>query len=318
MGKYLKNVIALFPTLIISSCDFIVMNPQGYVAVQQADLIRVSVFLMLLIVIPVFVAILFYARKYRVSNKKAIYDSEWCHSTKLEIVIWGFPLLIVICLAIIAWDSTHRLDPYVPLKKISETQAVPEGIKPLVIEVVALDWKWLFLFPEQKIAVVNELVVPVNRPLQFKITSTSVMNSFYIPCLAGQIYSMAGMETKLHAVINQEASCSGFSANYSGRGFSHMRFKFYGKSQSGFDDWITMIRSQGDNLDYKRYLLLEKPSENDPVIYFSSVKSGLYKSVLNLCFRHDKICMDQIMKIDALGGGGINGVSRYSIDYYRH
>lgn len=316
MGKALKNFIYLFPMLIVSGCDFIVMNPQGYVASQQADLIRISIFLMLLIVVPVFVAILFYAWKYRATNKKASYDSGWCHSTILEIVIWVFPLLIVSCLAIIAWNSTHRLDPYAPLKKISATQAVPDDIKPLVVEVVALDWKWLFFIPEQKIAVVNELMVPVNRPLQFKITSTSVMNSFYIPCLAGQIYSMAGMETKLHAVINQETSCSGFSANYSGMGFSHMRFKFYGKSQKGFDDWVARVRSQGTYLDRERYLLLEKPSENNPVMYFSSVRSDLYRSILNLCVRHGKICMDEVMRIDAMGGGGIKGINRDHIDYY--
>ncbi|MBY7649034.1 MAG: ubiquinol oxidase subunit II [Candidatus Liberibacter europaeus] len=314
MSRFMKIAVSSFPMLIISACDLVIMNPQGYIAAQQADLIRISVVLMLLIVVPVFVAILFFAWKYRSTNKESHYDPEWCHSTKLEFFVWAAPLVIIGCLAFITWDATHRMDPYVPLEKISATQSISLNEKPLVIEVVALDWKWIFFLPEYNIAVVNELAVPVNRPLKFKITSSSVMNSFYVPGLAGQIYAMAGMETQLHAVMNKEGLYSGFSANYSGRGFSHMRFKFYGKSTNGFDDWVAHVRQNGTHLDRNRYLKLERASENDPVQYFSSVESGLYHSILNFCVRSDKICIDEVMRIDALGGGGIYGINQRLLD----
>ncbi|MBL0848775.1 MAG: ubiquinol oxidase subunit II [Candidatus Liberibacter ctenarytainae] len=314
MGKILKLIIFLLSMRILSGCNFVVMNPSGDIAVQQANLICISVALMLLIVIPVFILILFFAWKYRESNKKAHYDPEWSHSTRLECVIWIMPLLIVGCLAVITWDATHRMDPFAPLKRISATKPLPKDVKPLVVEVVALDWKWLFFLPEQKVAVVNELVVPIDRPLEFRITASSVMNSFYVPGLAGQIYAMAGMETKLHAVMNKPDTYLGLSANYSGSGFSHMNFKFYGKSDKGFDDWIAKLRYKGTILDRKRYLLLEKPSENDPIVYFSSVEMGLYRSILNMCVHPSKMCLDEMMQIDAMGGGGVKGINRRFLD----
>ncbi|KQC49381.1 cytochrome O ubiquinol oxidase [Candidatus Liberibacter solanacearum] len=315
MTKNMKFVALFFSILILSGFDFVVMNPYGDVASQQAGLIYISVALMLLIVVPVFFSILFFAWRYRATNKKAHYDPAWYHSTRLEFFVWLIPLIIIGCLAAITWEATHRMDPYAPLERISENKSIPKNSKSLIVEVVALDWKWLFLFPEQKIAVVNELVVPVDRPLEFRITASSVMNSFYIPGLAGQIYAMPGMETKLHAVMNREGAYSGFSANYSGKGFSHMRFTFHGKSEKGFDDWVAKVKRQGNCLDRQRYLVLEKPSEKDPVIYFSSVESGLYSAIMNFCVHPNKICMDEVMRINAMGGGGMKGIDRRFLVY---
>src|SRR5690606_26934630 len=208
---------------------------------------------------------LWFAWRYRAGNAEATYAPDWDHSTVLELVIWSVPLLIIIALGAMTWVSTHQLDPYRPLERIDAQRPVPEGVEPLVIEVVAMDWKWLFLYPEQGIATINEVAAPVDRPIRFKITSSTMMNSFFIPALAGQIYAMAGMETKLHAVINKEGVYEGFSANYSGAGFSDMRFRFHGLSEQGFDAWVAKNRAQGEPLDREHYLALEQPSHDEPV-----------------------------------------------------
>ena len=204
---------------------------------------------MLLIIVPVIFLSLFFAWRYRQSNTTAVYEPEWDHSTQLELLIWGAPLLIIIALGLLTWINTHTLDPYRPLSRIDATHAIPAGTKPLEVEVVALDWKWLFIYPEQGIATVNELAAPVNVPVHFRITSSSVMNSFYIPALAGQIYAMPGMQTTLNAVINHTGEFDGFSANYSGAGFSDMRFKFHGMTQEDFAKWVESAKSGQGTLD---------------------------------------------------------------------
>lgn len=193
----------LFPALpLLAGCNAVLLSPSGDVAVQQRNLILISTGLMLLIIVPVIILTLLFAWRYRASNQAARYDPEWNHSTVLELLIWAAPLLIIIALGALTWVSTHQLDPYRPLARLSEGREVPPDTKPLVVEVVALDWKWLFVYPEQGVAAVNEMAAPVDRPIQFRITSSSVMNSFFIPALAGQIYAMPGMQTTLHAVIN--------------------------------------------------------------------------------------------------------------------
>ncbi len=282
----------------------VVMAPSGDIAMQQRDLIVISTVLMLLIIIPVIFLTLFFAWRYRRSNTAATYAPEWHHSTRLEIVIWAAPLAIIIALGAVTWISTHKLDPYRPLDRLDAQRAIPADTKPLNVEVVALDWKWLFFYPELGIATVNELAAPVDRPINFKITASSVMNSFYIPALAGQIYAMPGMETKLHAVINREGEYEGFSANYSGAGFSHMRFKFHGLTQDGFDAWVAQVKQQGTMLNRDAYLKLEKPSEKEPVRYYAGADADLYNAILNMCATPGKMCMNEMMHIDMMGGGG--------------
>ena len=272
----LRTAGVLLLACILAGCGTVVLNPSGDVALQQRNLIIASTLLMLLIIVPVIALTLIFARRYRADNTEAVYDPEWHHSTQLEVVIWTAPLLIIIALGAITWLSTHTLDPYRPLTRIDGSQPVPPGVKPLDVQVVALDWKWLFFYPEQGIATVNELAAPVNVPIAFKITSATVMNSFFIPALAGQVYAMAGMQTQLHAVINEEGTYNGFSANYSGSGFSRMNFAFHGLTQQGFDQWVAKVKAEGTALDRAAYLELEKPSEQVPVQYFSSVENGLY------------------------------------------
>ncbi|MES2944534.1 MAG: ubiquinol oxidase subunit II [Pseudomonadota bacterium] len=305
----IKNLLKLLliPAIAtLSGCNWVLMNPSGDVAMQQRDLILISTGLMLLIIVPVIALTLLFAWRYRKANTKADYRPDWDHSTQLELVIWAAPLLIIIALGAITWISTHTLDPYRPLSRIDAQRDVPDDVQPLVVEVVALDWKWLFIYPEQGIALVNELAAPVDRPIQFKITASSIMNSFFIPALAGQIYAMPGMETKLHAVINKPGEFEGFSANYSGHGFSGMRFKFHGLAPADFDKWVE-TNKRSAQLTRAEYLLLEKPSEREPVRRYGSVDASLYKAILNRCVEANKMCMDEMMAIDARGGMGKPG-----------
>jgi len=298
----------LLPLALLAGCNTVLMNPSGDIANQQGRLIVVSTVLMLIIIIPVIALTIFFAWRYRQSNKEATYSPDWDHSTQLELAIWAAPLLIIIALGAITWISTHTLDPYRPLSRLDAKRQISPETKPLVVEVVALDWKWLFIYPEQGIATVNELAAPVDVPISFKITASSVMNSFFIPALAGQIYAMPGMQTKLHAVINKPGEFEGFSANYSGAGFSGIRFKFHGLSNGDFDQWVAKVKAGKEGeLTREKYLKLEVPSEREPVRHYASVDSTLYDAILNLCVDRNKMCMKEMMAIDANGGLGKPG-----------
>ncbi|MDB6001438.1 MAG: ubiquinol oxidase subunit [Rhizobacter sp.] len=315
----LKNLrgLLLLPAALLAGCNTVLLNPSGYIAAQQGNLIVVSTVLMLIIIVPVIALTLLFAWRYRQSNKEAVYSPDWDHSTQLELVIWAAPLLIIIALGAITWISTHTLDPYRPLTRIDSQRLVPDGTQPLTVEVVALDWKWLFIYPEQGIALVNEMAAPVDRPIRFRITASSVMNSFFIPALAGQIYAMPGMETTLHAVINKPGEYEGFSANYSGAGFSGMRFKFHGLSSADFDRWVQTAKADGAQLDRPGYLQLEKPTEREPVRRFKSVTPGLYEAIVNRCVEANKMCMNQMMAIDARGGQGLGGTTALTSSPWR-
>lgn len=303
-----RLTVSLSLALILGGCNFVVLSPSGDVAGQQRDLVVISTVLMLLIIVPVMALTVVFAWRYRHSNAAARYEPDWDHSTQLELVIWAAPLLIIICLGALTWMGTHLLDPYRKLGRIDAQRPVPESAQALVVNVVALDWKWLFIYPEQGIASVNELAAPVDRPISFRITSATVMNSFYIPALAGQIYAMAGMETKLHAVINSPGTYQGFSANYSGAGFSRMRFAFHGMDEKGFEAWVASVRAGGGALGRETYLELERPSENEPVRRYAAVDPNLYNAILNMCVQPGRMCMSEMMAIDAKGGLGMAGV----------
>jgi len=296
-----RRALALLPVVLLSGCNMVVMNASGDIARQQGQLVVVSTLLMLLIIVPVIVLTLLFAWRYRQNNKTAKYEPDWDHSTQLELVIWGAPLLIIIALGLLTWISTHLLDPYRPLQRIDETRPIRSEVKPLEVQVVALDWKWLFIYPEQGIATVNELVTPIDVPVRFKITASTVMNSFYIPALAGQIYAMPGMDTTLHAVMNKTGVYEGFSANYSGAGFSQMRFKYHGVSDADFNAWVAKTRAAGGELTRASYMALEKPTVAEPVRHYGKVMPALYKAIVNRCVDPDAVCMDQMMSADKDG-----------------
>ncbi|BDD91044.1 cytochrome ubiquinol oxidase subunit II [Pandoraea sp. NE5] len=293
--KCLRGVFLLPATALLSGCNTVLMSPSGDLAVRQRDIIIISTVLMLLIIVPVIVLTLVFAWRYRASNKRAIYTPEWDHSTLLELLIWAAPLLIIIALGALTWVSTHKLDPYRPLERIDAKREIPPDTRPLTVQVVAMDWKWLFFYPDLGIATVNELAAPVDRPIRFEITSTTMMNSFFVPALAGQIYAMPGMETKLHAVINKPGIYDGFSANFSGAGFSGMRFKFHGLSADGFDAWVKQVKARGDNLTRDKYEALSQPSEWVPVHYYGDVAPNLYDAILNRCVQPGQTCLKDMM-----------------------
>jgi cytochrome o ubiquinol oxidase subunit II len=179
--------------------------------------------------------------------------------------------LIILFLGVLTWKSTHELDPYRPLES---------SVKPINVEVVALDWKWLFIYPDLGIASVNQLALPVGTPVNFNITSDSVMNSFFIPQLGGQIYAMAGMQTKLHLIADEPGDYAGESANFSGKGFSDMKFRAIASSPEEFNAWVAKVRSSSDRLDMNRYNVVSQPGEKAPVAYFSSVDPKLFHNII--------------------------------------
>nr|WP_275260903.1 ubiquinol oxidase subunit II [Achromobacter insuavis] len=257
--------------MLLGGCNMEILSPKGDIGAQEKTLLFTATGLMLIVVIPVIIMILTFAWKYRASNTKADYQPKWAHSTAIEVVVWTVPCIIVAILAVITWRSTHALDPYKPL--VSEH-------KPVTIEVVSLDWKWLFIYPEYDIATVNEIAFPVDVPVNFRITSASVMNSFFIPQLGSQIYSMAGMETKLHLNAREPGTYAGISANYSGAGFSGMRFKAIATSQEGFDNWVKEAKASGASLTPAVYQELTKRSERNPVVKYASVPPSMFDYIL--------------------------------------
>lgn len=309
--RVLRGLLLPLSMMLMSGCSAVVLRPSGDIAWQQRDLILASTVLMLLIVVPVIVLTLVFAWHYRQSNTKAHYDPHFHHSTGLELVIWSAPLLIIIALGAMTWITTHTLDPFRKLNRIAAAHPVAAGVKPLRVQAVALDWKWLFIYPDYGIATVNELAAPVDVPINFQITSVTVMNAFFVPALAGMVYAMPAMETQLHAVINQPGDYQGMSANYSGAGFSDMHFHFYGMNGADFDAWVQKARDAGASLGRGDYLSLEKPSQRDPVRRYGSVAPGLYDAILNLCVDPHKMCMRDMMKADARGGLGL--ASAYNV-----
>ena len=298
-----------FGALALSGCNLVVMNPSGDVASQQAQLIVYATVLMLIVIIPVIALTIFFAFKYRASNEEATFDPDWHHSISLEMVVWSVPMAIIMCLAGLTWVATHRLEPYNDIRRIDAQTPIDPSVEPLTIQVAAMDWKWVFLYPEQGIATVNEVAAPVDRPIEFHITSATVMNSFYIPALAGMIYAMPGMQTELNAVINEEGVFKGLSANYSGEGFSHMNFDFIATvDQAGFDAWVEKVQAEGSDLDLDGLAELNKPSVDHPVMYFGSYDENAWNRLVNKCVDEDDLCLNDMMMADALGGGGIEGL----------
>lgn len=308
LSRLPRGMLLLSLAVFLTGCKAVVLSPAGDVALQQRNLVIASTVLMLLIILPVMALTAWFAWRYRQSNTEATYAPDWHHSTGLELVIWSAPLLIIIALGAMTWIATHTLDPYRPLSRISATQPVAADVQPLRVQAIALDWKWLFIYPDYGIATVNEMAAPVDRPIHFQITASTVMNAFYVPALAGMIYAMPAMETQLNAVINQPGDYEGFSANYSGAGFSGMRFRFLGMPEGDFNNWIGKVRASELKLGRAEYRVLEKPSERDPVRRYAQVDPGLYKAILNLCVDPNKMCQHDMMAIDARGGLGTAGL----------
>jgi cytochrome o ubiquinol oxidase subunit 2 len=248
----------------------LLLEPRGPVGGAERFVIIAAFALMLIVVIPVVIMALWFPWKYRASNK-ATYAPKWSRSVKIEWIIWLVPAVIVAVLGILVWTSTYHLDPYKPINI---------GVKPVNIEAVSLDWKWLFIYPDRHIATVNQLVFPVDVPLSFRLTSGTVMTSFFIPQLGGQIYAMAGMQTRLHLMADEPGTYAGQNQQFSGRGYSDMNFKAIAVSREQFETWVRKVRQSPDKLDLERFDELAKPSLRAPVAYFSLIQSDLFDLIM--------------------------------------
>lgn len=275
MINRIKSLIAVIllgcAVLLLNGCNAAILDPKGVTALEERNLILTALGLMMIVVIPTFIMTFIFARKYRISNTNANYDPTFTHSKIVEFICWGVPCVIIVILGTITWITTHKLDPYRPLES---------KVKPLTIEVVALDWKWLFIYPEQKVATVNFVEFPANVPVNFRITADAPMNSFWIPQLSGQIYAMTGMQTKLHVMATQPGDYNGSGASYSGAGFSGMKFVARATNQNSFDQWVKQVKSSTSILTGAEYVQLAKPSEDNPVKYYASVREHLYDDII--------------------------------------
>jgi cytochrome o ubiquinol oxidase subunit II len=255
----------------ICTHDIAVLNPRGMIGKKESDLIITASLLMLIVVIPVFILTWFFAWRYRESNVKAKHTPDWEHNTIAEYCWWGVPLVIIVILASITWKSSHELNPFKP---------IVTGKKPIEIQVVALDWKWLFIYPEQGIATVNFVQFPEQTPIDFEITSDAPMNSFWIPQLGGQIYAMPAMRSRLHLIANETGSFRGVSANISGEGFAGMTFIAKSSTEEEFDAWVDSVRGSSNHLGMDEYHQLVVPSSYNPVAFYVLSQGDLFDRIL--------------------------------------
>ena len=256
----------------LGGCTEGVLDPKGPIAAAERQILFNSLAIMLAVVIPTILATLGVAFWYRSSNQRARYLPDFEYSGRLELLVWSIPAMTVLLVGGVAWVGAHDLDPRKPIASAQQ---------PVAVQVVSLDWKWLFIYPEQGIASVNHLTVPVGMPISFELTSSSVMNSFFIPQLGSQIYTMSGMVTRLQLQADHAGTYPGLSANFSGDGFADMRFDVDAVSVEQFAQWITQARSSGAVLDAATYADLAKPSKAVAPSTYGAVAPKLFHNIAN-------------------------------------
>lgn len=262
----------------VGAGQFDVLDARGVIAEKQRNLMAFAAILSLMVIVPVYALTFIIVRNYRVGAKNpAPYAPEWDGNRNLELLWWGLPAIIILALSVVTWQSTHALDPPKPIE--SQQQ-------PLDIQVVALQWKWLFIYPEQGIASVDYVQFPADRPVRFSITADAPMNSFWIPQLGGQIYAMNGMRTQLNLEAYKPGTFRGLSANLSGEGFSDMTFTAQATTPEAFDIWTNMASWQSSTLDYDQYAKLSKPNSFDKPVQYKLTDSMLFDKVLNKYSMH--------------------------------
>lgn len=250
----------------------VVLQPSGPIGAAQRDLFFIALGIMSLVAIPVFLLLFYIAWKYKATNKKSKYTPEWDSNKKLETIWWGIPIIVVGVLSVIAYQTAHTLDPFRPMDS---------GVKPIQVQVVALQWKWLFLYPEQRAASVNELIIPVSTPIEFTIASDAPMNSFWIPELGGQIYAMNGMSSKLHLQADRQGTFKGVSANLSGEGFADMKFTVRSVERSVFDATLAQKNRDSSSLDMSSYEALAVPSTLTEPQWYRLADAELHKKIVD-------------------------------------
>lgn len=279
MRRRYKIIISLAAGLLLAGAfiwwaqtvNFQVLNPQGQVADKQRSLLIFATALSLLVVVPVFGLLAFISIRYREGNRKVqLYRPTWDHSNVAETIWWGLPAILIAILSVAIWTSSHDLDPYKPLASTTP---------PVRVQVVALQWRWLFIYPDENIATINDLTFPVNTPLNLTITADAPMNSLWIPQLGGQVYAMNGMSTKLHLMADNEGHFNGSSANISGKGFSKMKFVATSTSESSYKEWTKQMK-KGQPLDWGSYEKLAEASENTNKAGYALMDSTLYDKIV--------------------------------------
>jgi cytochrome o ubiquinol oxidase subunit 2 len=270
-GFLLRLAAVAFPFFFLSACNRGILDPVGPVADAEKTILINSTAIMLAIIIPTMIATIAFAWWFRAGNKKAKYRPDWEYSGAIELVVWSIPALTVLLLGGIAWIGSHELDPYKPLA--SEKQ-------PLHVQVVSLDWKWLFIYPEQHIATVNQLVVPAGTPVRFELTSATVWNVFFVPQMGTMIYTMPRMTTQLNLQADRQGTFEGQSAHFSGDGFPGMKFKVHSLPPEQFTAWAASARGSGKVLDGRAYQELSKPSSYVAPTTYSNVAPRLFEAIV--------------------------------------
>jgi cytochrome o ubiquinol oxidase subunit 2 len=282
--RHFLRVIVLTCATVLGGCDGGVLDPKGPIAVAERQIMFNATGIMLAIVIPVMLATLGVAFWFRASNEHARYRPDFRYSGRIEMLVWSIPLMTVLLVGTVAWIGAYDLDPPKP---------IASSAKPLKIQAVSLDWKWLFIYPEQGLASVNQLTIPVGTPVSFELTSSGVMNSFFVPQLAGQIYTMAGMVTYLNLQADSPGTYRGMSANFSGDGFADMHFNVDATSPEDFARWVESTRSAGPALDKQTYADLVKPSKAVAPFTYQSISPGLFAGILSAETQSDEgpVCL---------------------------
>lgn len=274
LKRFWKIAPALGVALLSGGCGLYeasVFNPKGPIMLAERDLMFEAIGIMMVVIIPAFFLTALFLWRYRGTNRKARYTPNLAYYWPVEVVVWGVPTIIIIWLGFHLWHNTYKLDPY---------RAIDPSVKALEVEVIAQDWKWLFIYPEQDIAVVNELVFPAGRPLSLRITSDTVMNSFMIQALGGQIFAMAGMQTKLHLLADEPGKFWGRNVQYSGTGFADQQFRAIATTKEDFDAWVEKVKGASATLDRPTYDALQKPSQKVPVTYYSGSEPNLFDTII--------------------------------------
>lgn len=257
--------------LLLRSLDLLVLNPQGEIAEKQRNIIAFTVLLSAVVVVPVFTLLAVFSWRFRESNTNAPYLPNWDRNVLMESIWWGIPCVIIIVLGIITWQTSHELDPYKP---------IVSKVKPVNVQVIALQWKWLFIYPDYQVASVNLLPIPEKTPINFTLTSDAPMNSFWVPSLGSQVYAMSGMSTKLHLIANKTGDYYGSSANISGKGFADMVFTARATSEVDFDTWVRGTAQSGNELDMDSYDELARPGTNKQPVFYALKEKNLYDRIV--------------------------------------
>ena len=284
--RYLTLAVLLIGAATLGGCSEGMLDPQGPIASAERLIMLNSLGIMLAIVVPTILATLGTAFWFRASNLRARYMPDFNYSGRLEMLVWSIPIMTVLLVGGVTWIGSYDLDPPKPLAS---------AVKPVRVQVVSLDWKWLFIYPDEGIASVNHMTVPVGTPLSFELTSSGVMNSFSMPQLGGQIYTMAGMTTRLHLQADHAGTYRGMSANYSGAGFSDMYFNVDAIPAERFAQWVAATRTSGPMLDAQTYADLAKPSRAVAPFTYRSVAPDLFSSILNTAMQaDDPLCLTDL------------------------